>query len=64
MRKELCALIRLTHETPARLRRRLARISRLQDIHNTARLELSTANLRLVVSIAKRFRNRGMSFST
>jgi RNA polymerase primary sigma factor len=61
-RKELRALIRLTHETPARLRRRLARISRLQDIHNTARLELSTANLRLVVSIAKRFRNRGMSF--
>jgi RNA polymerase primary sigma factor len=61
-REELRRLIRATQETPARLRRRLARISELQHVHNATRRKLSTANLRLVVAIAKRFRNRGLSF--
>ena len=62
VRKELRRLMRITQDTPVRLRRRLARIAELQHVHNTARRELSTANLRLVVAIAKRFRNRGLSF--
>ena len=34
----------------------------LRQAHDNARRELSSANLRLVVSIAKRYRNRGLSF--
>jgi RNA polymerase primary sigma factor len=61
-RKELRRLMRITHETPSTLHRRLARIAALQRAHDAARQELSTANLRLVVAIAKRYRNRGISF--
>ncbi|MCD4727649.1 MAG: sigma-70 family RNA polymerase sigma factor [Pirellulales bacterium] len=62
LRKELCQLMRITQESPATLRRRLARIDAHSKQYETAKRELSAGNLRLVVSIAKRYRNRGMSF--
>jgi len=62
VRKEIHGLMRATLETPETLRRRIARWAILQREYNAARQSLSAANLRLVVAIAKRYRNRGLSF--
>jgi RNA polymerase primary sigma factor len=62
LRKELRYLMWLTLESPSTLRRRVAKTDRLQESYDAAKRVLSAGNLRLVVSIAKRYRNRGLSF--
>ena len=62
LRKELCFLMRITLESPSTLRARTARTSEYQAEYDAAKRVLSAGNLRLVVSIAKRYRNRGLSF--
>jgi RNA polymerase primary sigma factor len=62
LREELKYLMRITLETPATLGRLAGRTIEHKKSYDAAKRELSAANLRLVVSIAKRYRNRGMSF--
>jgi RNA polymerase primary sigma factor len=61
-RRELRLLMRTTLESPATLRRRIGRVKQFQKDYDAAKRVLSAGNLRLVVSIAKRYRNRGLSF--
>jgi RNA polymerase primary sigma factor len=61
-RQELVRLMQGVLETPATLRRRVQRTLQRQQQYDAAKRVLSAGNLRLVVSIAKRYRNRGLSF--
>ncbi len=49
-------------ESPSTLQHRVRRMAQHQVQYESARQRLCAANLRLVVSIAKKYRNRGMNF--
>ena len=61
LRAELRKCMRRTLETPSTSRSRLAKTGKLQHEYRTVKNEFSLGNLRLVVSIAKHYQNRGLS---
>ncbi len=51
-----------TRESRTTLARRLVRLEDFQQRYDAAKRDLAAGNLRLVISIAKRYRNRGLTF--
>ncbi len=62
MREEINGLQNLVLETPDQLRQRIKEIETVFREYEQAKRDLSGGNLRLVVSIAKKYRNRGLPF--
>ena len=62
MKEELAGMRSLVLEEPEELAARVKKIDTVFWEYEQAKRDLSAGNLRLVVSIAKKYRNRGLSF--